>query len=279
MRSRSLCHAVARRLHEQGDHDHRGNVSALLAFGARSGGKFMLPAPYYSRSFAFDVGRSGGIAGAAHLRVVVTDSVGLEGGERGARRFAEDLDPRYTSSAASREQWSWIASKLGATRDARRASKRDGAFTLVVGHRPILSLAARSRTEPELAVGARLEALLQAEYAANLYIGGHDHTMQHFKLEQSSQRKTALHAIVNGVGGFNLHPFAPAVAHDGIAEAGRRPYASAASRSMTKRARAALRWRQAETFGFILHEMTPDGMDLHFIGVEGKVLYTTTVPN
>lgn len=272
------------RFSEQGDHDHRGNVSAQLAFSARSGGKFTLPAPYYSRSIAFDMGGSGGSVGAARLRLIVTDSVGLEGREFGLRRFAEDLDPKFTSQQASEKQWLWLASKLkrpSATRD-------EGAFTLVVGHRPILSLAARSRTEPELATGARLEALLQ-KHAANLYLGGHDHTMQHFELDQSEGGGTALHAIVNGVGGFNTHPFAPAfgdatgsAAETAAAEANGSadtPYVSAASRSMTKRARAALRWRLNETFGFILHEMTSDGMDLHFIDVQGELLRTTSVPN
>lgn len=275
-----------------GDHDHCGSVSAQLEFGARSGGKFLMPAPYYVRSFEFHLADSGSGSDGGETRdvkFIVTDSVGLEGGSlsAGERRFAAKLDASLAGPTAARRQWAWLEAELHAALPATLASAGDDAhppaLAVVVGHRPILSLAARPRTGPELHCGERLAALLTASPAA-LYITGHDHTMQHFVLRStggspaSPSNSTAahnLHCVVNGVGGFNLHPLSP------LAGAGGDPAgaeAGSAAETMARRARAALRWRQNVEMGFVLHEVTRDGMVLRFIGAErGELLHTVMI--
>ncbi len=213
-----------------GDHDHCGNVSALLAYGSAPGKSFRLPAPYYARSFR--------LSGRRRFHLVVIDSVALEGSMAmpSERRFEEKLDPRFTSVAASRLHWIWLESTL-----RRLSSGVEPRLILVVGHRPVFSAGRRGRTASEARVSDRLHSLF-ARYGVGAYIDGHDHNMQHL-------RKDGIQYFVNGVGGFDTHAVDP--------DAHMWPR----SRDQT------LVWGIASGFGFVQHKVTDAGMQLEFVHV------------
>mmetsp|Transcript_93377 Transcript_93377/g.171355 ORF Transcript_93377/g.171355 Transcript_93377/m.171355 type:complete len:388 (+) Transcript_93377:74-1237(+) len=171
-----------------GDHDQRGNVSALLLHTARSS-RWRFPKPYYS--FALDD---------SPIEFFILDSVGLEGGtgnssELGNRRFAAELSEEFAGVRAGTAQWDWLESAL--------LEVGNSALRIVVGHRPVVSSVDRDRRDVELKVAERLRELLRraSENGPVLYLSGHDHAMQY--LEEPDKR---VQYAGSGVGGFDLHP-------------------------------------------------------------------------
>lgn len=222
-----------------GDHDHRGNVSALLLHSNRSS-RWRLPRPFYS----FKAEAPGSTA----IEVLVTDYVGLEGAVdvpagTASRRFAQDFSPEFAGRAAGEVQWRWLEAAL-----ARQATP---ALRIVVGHRPVVSAVSRDRTEHELATSRRLRALLSlaAERGPVIYLSGHDHALQH--LQESS-----LHLVGVGAGGLNHHI---------LAEGKALPIET--------------QWAWNRTDGFVVHEIVGGKMTLYFVDASAhEVLYSFEVP-
>jgi len=146
-----------------GDHDHCGNVSSLIDYGHGNRGSkwikedpksmpkdyFQLPSPYYHKYFR--------LARGEEFHLIVTDSVGLEGavGSASERRFAERLSMEYAGPTESRKQWAWLEETL--VKVTRGSAPR---IVMVVGHRPVFSCTARSRTVAEERMSLRLEKML-----------------------------------------------------------------------------------------------------------------------
>jgi len=222
-----------------GDHDHRGNVSALLAHSHRSK-RWRLPEPSYS----FEVPLAEG-----SIEVIVVDSVALEGAVDAehleSRRFREDLSNEYAGPDAGARQWNWLEEKLQATASPPM-------LRIVAAHRPVFSHVSRKRSGAELEVQRRLHSLLKESVSSEiplLYLNGHDHAMQHF-----SEENGMLHYVVNGVGGMGLHPLQETV-HEH------------------------LKWGYSSDNGFVIHEIGTASMSLHFVAASsGQVVHTVDIP-
>eukprot|EP00850_Spirogloea_muscicola_P015662 SM000122S25769 [mRNA] locus=s122:135387:138897:- [translate_table: standard] len=136
-----------------GDHDHRGNVQAQLAYSHLSN-KWRMPSNYYSRTVPLDDGHN--------LDIFVTDSVGLEGAYASSpeeRRFSAD----YNLTAVSREeglaQLKWLEHALEGS---------SATWKLVIGHRPIITCALRQRFPAELKMAEQIKALLEHHKVVSL---------------------------------------------------------------------------------------------------------------
>eukprot|EP01061_Rhynchopus_euleeides_P022852 TRINITY_DN37326_c0_g1_i2.p1 TRINITY_DN37326_c0_g1~~TRINITY_DN37326_c0_g1_i2.p1 ORF type:complete len:338 (+),score=128.17 TRINITY_DN37326_c0_g1_i2:31-1014(+) len=169
-----------------GDHDHQGSIDAQLLYSNISK-RWKLPSPYYT----FKKGGAG--TGRPSVHFTVVDSVGLEGaylqnGDK--RRFAKNLNPKYTDRAAGEAQVAWLggALKEGASSD----------WQVVIGYRPVLTGGLRDRTAVENRTAGRLRDILEAS-PAQLWMNGHDHT------QQLLQASSGLRYFVSGGGGYNLH--------------------------------------------------------------------------
>jgi len=221
-----------------GDHDHRGNITALLLHTQRSP-RWRLPALYYSFQLLVP-----GNAG-RHIEVVMADSVALEGAmdpelvEK--RRFIEDYTDAHVGAEAGHRHWEWLEQTL---------SSEGPALRIVVAHRPVVSLVHRSRRASELQVEDRLTKLLTNASGISpvIYMHGHDHAMQHWK----DLRAPVTH-FGNGAGGMGIHPFLP-------------------SNYETQRG-AEVQWVEQE-YGFAIHELGPSDLTTYFVkGETGEVIY------
>ncbi|CAK9037267.1 unnamed protein product [Durusdinium trenchii] len=222
-----------------GDHDHRGNVSALLLWQHK---QWKLPAPYYS--FRFPVGKK-------HIEFVIVDSVGLEGGVLDqapkGRRFEQDLTDEFAGPAAGQRQWQWLSE-----RTAAYGESSDTLLQVVAGHRPIRSLAYRHGSPPsppELVVAKRLLESLASGEKPVAYLHGHDHVMQHFR-----EVDKPLYHFGNGAGGMGIHPLQECA-------------------NCTE-----FKWG-ASAFGFAVHEVGDSSMVVHFMDAKTlQVSHSVEIP-
>jgi len=220
-----------------GDHDHRGNVTAMLLWQNE---KWQLPSPYYS--FQYPVGKK-------HMEFLITDSVGLEGGmleeAPEGRRFEEDLTDEFAGLEAGKRQWEWIRQHSDSYGESP-----DAVLQVVVGHRPLRSLADRgtsTASPPEAAAAKKLKEMLAKEKPV-VFLHGHDHVMQHF-LENDKP----LYHFGNGVGGMGLHPF---------------KQCSNCSE---------FKWGES-AYGFAVHEVGNLSMKVHFVDVTQQVRHSVEIP-
>mmetsp|Transcript_40762 Transcript_40762/g.89087 ORF Transcript_40762/g.89087 Transcript_40762/m.89087 type:complete len:395 (+) Transcript_40762:51-1235(+) len=222
-----------------GDHDQRGNVSALLLHSQRSS-RWQLPSPYYK----FQIRAPGG----PRVDFLVTDSVGLEGSvtESAAdfRRFAEDYSEEFAGRAAGDAQWKWLEKELleasaSSVDDAGDGAGKSPGLRVVIGHRPIVSAARRGRTPLEGRTSTRLRAVLARARRSGplLYLSGHDHVMQHLK-----GKEDGIEFIGNGVGSFAHHPLEDS--HELPGE---------------------FKWGSDNSYGFMVHEVNASGMTTYFV--------------
>jgi len=225
-----------------GDHDHRGNVSALLLRPQRNP-RWRLPFPYYTFELP---------AGNRQVRFLILDSVGLEGGMLAhtpkGRRFEQDLSEDFAGRKAGEAQWEWLSRTLAGEDE----SDDEASLQVVVGHRPIRSLADRGKygsAPPEAAVAEALKAALLKASKPVVYLHGHDHVMQHFR--ESGQE---VHHLGNGVGGMGLHPL---------------KNCSNCSE---------FQWGTS-AHGFAVHELAKNFLATHFVdAITQQVLHTVTIP-
>lgn len=103
------------------------------------------------------------------------------------RRVHGDKIPCWMTAGEQAAQKTWLTEQL--------ASKR-APFTVVIGHHPLYSDSAHKDT-PELVdeIGPLLE-----KHGVHLYLGGHDHDLQHLELENL---KTSF--VISGGGGARVY--------------------------------------------------------------------------
>mmetsp|Transcript_79351 Transcript_79351/g.202066 ORF Transcript_79351/g.202066 Transcript_79351/m.202066 type:complete len:405 (+) Transcript_79351:45-1259(+) len=227
-----------------GDHDHRGNVTALLLHTNRSQ-RWRLPSLHYR----FEVPLPDGSG--RNLEVVMADSVCLEGGMEpdlvAKRRFEAEYSEAFVGVAAAQEHWRSLEENFKSTRPAIR---------IIAAHRPVVSMVNRPRTASEPQVEERLHKMLVAAAADSpvLYMHGHDHAMQLWKDSEAQ-----LTYIGNGVGGMGLHQFLP--------------------QSHARARGAEFKWGSNGAYGFAIHELGADALNTYFVaGDAGRVLYATSIP-
>ncbi|XP_067950931.1 tartrate-resistant acid phosphatase type 5-like [Watersipora subatra] len=139
-----------------GNHDWNGNVSAQIAYTAKSK-RWNFPDYYYTKMMTSQDGTT--------LQLVLLDTIMLCG--QTESDFKDEL-LKLLDKQASEQQWEWIEETLA-------SSKAD--YLLVGGHFPVYSIAEHGPTE---CLVQRLRPLLH-KYNVTAYISGHDHNSQHLE--------------------------------------------------------------------------------------------------
>lgn len=146
-----------------GNHDHRGNVSAQIAYSSKSQ-RWNFPDFYYTKSWT--------IPGSDEtLQLVLLDTVLLCGNSGYDHSHEQPEGPESIEDAEA--QWDWLEATL-------RSSTAH--YLIVGGHYPVWSIAEHGPTK---CLVDRLRPLLQ-KYNVTAYINGHDHNLQHLKERNSS---------------------------------------------------------------------------------------------
>jgi len=158
------------------------------------------------------------------------------------RRFEQDLSEEFAGRTAGLAQWSWLSENLA-------SGDSPPAMQVVVGHRPIRSLANRGKhgsAPPEAAAAEALKEQLLKVHTPVVYLHGHDHVMQHF-------HDRNVHHIGNGAGGMGLHP-------------------------LKNSSDTEFKWGTS-AHGFAVHEVGPESLVTHFVDASTqKVLHSVVVP-
>ena len=149
-----------------GNHDHRGNISAQLAYSSRSP-RWWFPGLWYD---FVETSADG-----ATVHFVMIDTVVLAGqsqldgfdGRDGASLDGDELAGPENAVRAEL-QWQWINKTL-------HRSTAD--FLVVAGHYPIYSICEHG---PTTQLVARLKPMLDA-HRVTAYLAGHDHCAQAFQ--------------------------------------------------------------------------------------------------
>jgi tartrate-resistant acid phosphatase type 5 len=193
-----------------GNHDYEGNVQAQIDYGKKCQ-RWKLPARYYTKAIR-------------NIRFVFIDTSPF------IRNYYKngaypDLHKQDTS-----RQLVWLDSVLSSSTETRK---------IVVGHHPVYSVGEHG-SEPDLK--SMLEPRLE-KYGVNLYVAGHDHSLQSLHREGSEVRH-----LISG-GGSERTP----VKYDP---------------SISKFAKASA--------GFLLVAIRPQSLNIYFIDSRGKLIYSET---
>lgn len=138
-----------------GNHDHRENVTAQVAYSDWSQ-RWNFPSPYYT----FTKMMSGNLT----VQFVFIDTVLLAG----SWDFHEPQPLFDMELSAANEQWKWIVATI---------KKSVADYLIVAGHYPVWSAAEHGSTN-ELV--KKLNPLLQ-QYGVAAYFCGHEHNLQHIR--------------------------------------------------------------------------------------------------
>lgn len=142
-----------------GNHDHKGNVSAQIAYSQLSP-RWTFPDYYYKKTFSWTAGQK-----TVSADVLFIDTVLLAGNSDDlVEEFGELEGPADQKLAET--QWAWIEENL-------KASTAD--YLFVAGHYPIWSGCSHGPTP--LLVSVLKPMMLK--YNATGYLSGHDHCLEH----------------------------------------------------------------------------------------------------
>ncbi|CAD5207403.1 unnamed protein product [Bursaphelenchus okinawaensis] len=163
-----------------GNHDHLGNISAQIEYTKYST-KWTYPKLYYKASYSF-------ADGTRTVDILFIDTIVLCGNcidVNGRSLFSWIMhrkkipnkpDPEWATEAVA--QWKWIEEQLGSSR---------ADYLFVVGHYPIYSISSHG---PAKCLIDKLDPLLR-KYHVSAYFAGHDHTIQFFRVDNTSSQSTA----------------------------------------------------------------------------------------
>jgi len=136
-----------------GNHDHKGNAMAQVAYSQMSA-RWSMPGPYYWRAVRLQDG--------SNADLFFLDTTRFVAKNRGIRRYLAARN----FAARKDNQTAWLEQAL-ATSKAR--------WKIVIGHHPLFSSGKHGST----GVLIRLLQPLFERYGVNVYLNGHDHDLQH----------------------------------------------------------------------------------------------------
>jgi tartrate-resistant acid phosphatase type 5 len=138
-----------------GNHDHRGNVDAEIAY-TETNARWRMPARYFSRTESMP---DGGKAGLFFLDTtpISDDTAGVSGAFLPLSAFVV-------------EQFDWLDKEL---------ERCDADWKIVVGHHPVFSGGEHGSTKGLI---RHLKPILD-RHDVQIYLNGHDHDLQHIVLD------------------------------------------------------------------------------------------------
>ena len=199
-----------------GNHDYRGNVEAQIEYTGVSR-RWNMPDRYYHKDVTTDQGAS------VRFLFIDTNPLNDEYYER------EKYKP-YVTGQDTVKQLVWMDSLLSDDYD----------YKIVIGHHPIYS--GGKRSDEMNFVKKHINPLLKKHEVA-LYIAGHEHDLQHIKLEDEST-----HHIISGAGS-EIRP--------------------------TGTIKSTLFSRSVQ--GFLVMAIQKEKIQLQFMDVNGKIIYHTSI--
>ena len=158
-----------------GNHDYHDNIGGektQLAYAAKGGTRWTMPAKWYR----LDYPSGGAQVTFLHLDTNLRSLSGTKEPKSGKQR------PSLTAEEEA-AQWEWLKAEL---------AKPRGTYTIVVGHHPVYTNGIHGDSKELVQT---LAPILQ-EAGVHLYLCGHDHDMQHLELEG---QKTSF--VLSGGGG------------------------------------------------------------------------------
>lgn len=155
-----------------GNHDHKGNVTAQLAYTNVSS-RWKYQNLYYDLSFKIPNTN-------VSVRLVMLDTIVLCGN---SDDFLAGQPLKAANSKLSEEQLAWLVEKLKTSKDE---------YLIVAGHYPVWSIAEHG---PTTCLLDYVEPLLK-KYNVTAYLSGHDHNMQYL------QDDRGIGYVLSGAGNF-----------------------------------------------------------------------------
>ena len=197
-----------------GNHDYNGSPAAQIAYSQRSN-RWRLPATYHT--FQKKAGKASVTFAFADMNPFIKSYY---------NHPMPELKDQDTAA-----QYKWLQQTLSAPAD----------WKIMIGHQPLYSVGSHGSSAELI---ARFKPLL-LQTGTHFYLAGHDHNLQHIKLDGER-----VHYLVSGGGGRGL-------------------YALRATDAATRFARS--------SHGFLLMTFYADKANFYFYNDRGKLLYQQVV--
>ena len=142
-----------------GNHEYRGNTSAVLSYSSVSR-RWQMPARYYTKSFA--------VSDSSHVLLVFIDTTPL------IDRYRKDSKYADANNENIETQLKWIDETL---------ANSNAKWKIVLGHHPIFTGTTKADVE-QIDLQRKLKPILY-KYKIDYYVCGHIHNFQHIKVADS----------------------------------------------------------------------------------------------